>query len=80
MEFHPSAVIIEGGFRLLAVILNARATQAKKRTAIYASWTVFAILTRKTSRKAFRRLNRDRSYPHEIPWTSRQQFSDWIVI
>jgi hypothetical protein len=79
VEFHPSAVIIEGGFRLLAVILNAR-TQAKKRTAIYASWIVFAILTRKTSRKAFRRLNRDRSYPHEIPWTSRQQFSDWIVI
>jgi toxin HigB-1 len=44
VEFHPSAVIIEGGFRLLAVILNARATQAKKRTGIYASWTVFAIL------------------------------------
>jgi len=41
----PAAVIVEGGFWLLAVIVYSRATHAKNRTAIYAYWIVVAVLT-----------------------------------
>jgi hypothetical protein len=41
----PAALMVEGGFWLLAVILYARATHAKKRTGVYAYWTVVAVLT-----------------------------------
>jgi membrane-bound metal-dependent hydrolase YbcI (DUF457 family) len=41
----PAAVTVEGGFWLLAVILYARATHARKRTGVYAYWIVAAILT-----------------------------------
>jgi hypothetical protein len=41
----PAAVIVEGGFWLLAVTLYARATHARNRTGIYAYWTVVAVLT-----------------------------------
>jgi membrane-bound metal-dependent hydrolase YbcI (DUF457 family) len=41
----PGALIVEGGFWLLAVIVYARSTHVKKRTAVYAYWSVVAVLT-----------------------------------
>jgi membrane-bound metal-dependent hydrolase YbcI (DUF457 family) len=41
----PAAVTVEGGFWLLALILYARATHAKKRTGVYAYWIFAAVLT-----------------------------------
>jgi hypothetical protein len=41
----PAAIILEGGFWLLAVGLYARATHPKKRVGVYAYWSVVAVLT-----------------------------------
>lgn len=41
----PGAIIIEGGFWALAVILYARATHPNRRIGVYAYWTVVAALT-----------------------------------
>jgi hypothetical protein len=41
----PAAVLVEGGFWLLAVIVYSRATRAKNRTGFYAYWSVVAVLT-----------------------------------
>jgi membrane-bound metal-dependent hydrolase YbcI (DUF457 family) len=41
----PAAVIVEGGFWGLAVILYDRATHPKRRTGVYAYWSVVAVLT-----------------------------------
>lgn len=41
----PAAITVEGGFWLLAMILYARATHARKRTGVYVYWTVAAVLT-----------------------------------
>ncbi len=41
----PAALIVEGGFWVLAVILYARSTHAKTRVGVYAYWTVVAFLT-----------------------------------
>ncbi|HEV3198115.1 MAG TPA: metal-dependent hydrolase [Bryobacteraceae bacterium] len=41
----PAAVIVEGGFWLVAVVLYARATHPKKRAGVYAYWSVVAVLT-----------------------------------
>ena len=40
-----ATVLVEGGFWLLAVILYARATHARKRIGIYAFWVVVVLLT-----------------------------------
>ena len=41
----PAAIIIEGGFWAVAVILYARATRPKRRIGAYLYWTVVAVLT-----------------------------------
>lgn len=41
----PATLAVEGGLWLLASILYARATWAKKRTGIYAFWIVIVLLT-----------------------------------
>jgi membrane-bound metal-dependent hydrolase YbcI (DUF457 family) len=41
----PAAIIIEGGFWVLAVILYARATHPKRRIGAYAYWIAVAVLT-----------------------------------
>lgn len=41
----PAALIVEGGFWVLAVILYARATRPNTRIGVYAYWTVIAVLT-----------------------------------
>ncbi len=41
----PAALIVEGGFWVLAVILYARATRPKTRLGTYAYWTVVGVLT-----------------------------------
>ena len=41
----PAAIIIEGGFWALAVILYAHATHPNRRIGVYAYWTVVAVLT-----------------------------------
>jgi membrane-bound metal-dependent hydrolase YbcI (DUF457 family) len=41
----PAALIAEGGFWVLAVILYARATHPNTRMGVYAYWTVVAVLT-----------------------------------
>ncbi len=41
----PAALIVEGGFWLVAVILYARATHPRKRAGVYAYWSVVALLT-----------------------------------
>jgi hypothetical protein len=41
----PAAITVEGGFWLLAIILYARATHARKRTGVYVYWIVAAVLT-----------------------------------
>jgi membrane-bound metal-dependent hydrolase YbcI (DUF457 family) len=41
----PAAILVEGGFWLVAVVLYARATHARKRTGVYAYWIVVGILT-----------------------------------
>jgi membrane-bound metal-dependent hydrolase YbcI (DUF457 family) len=41
----PATLIVEGGFWLLAIIIYVRATEAKKRSGVYAFWPVIALLT-----------------------------------
>jgi len=41
----PAAVLLEGSFWFLAVILYARATNARKRAGVYCYWIAVAILT-----------------------------------
>jgi len=41
----PAALIVEGGFWLVAVIVYARATHPKKRAGVYVYWSVVAVLT-----------------------------------
>jgi hypothetical protein len=41
----PAAITVEGSFWLLAIILYARATHARKRTGVYVYWIVAAVLT-----------------------------------
>lgn len=41
----PAALIVEGGFWVLAVILYARATHPKTRIGMYAYWTFVGVLT-----------------------------------
>lgn len=41
----PAAILIEGGFWALAVILYARATRPKRPIGAYAYWAVVAVLT-----------------------------------
>ena len=40
----PAALVVEGGFWVLAVILYARGTEPKTRIGVYAYWTVGALL------------------------------------
>ena len=41
----PAALLVEGGFWVLAVILYARATHPKTRIGMYAYWTVVSVIT-----------------------------------
>lgn len=41
----PAAILVEGGFWLLAVIIYAQTTHAKNRIGVYAYWSVVAVLT-----------------------------------
>ena len=41
----PAAIVLEGGFWLLAVILYARGTYPITRTGVYAYWSIVALLT-----------------------------------
>jgi hypothetical protein len=41
----PAALMIEGGFWLLAVIVYSRATRARNRAGLYVYWSVVALLT-----------------------------------
>ena len=41
----PAALMVEGGFWVLAVILYARATHPKTQISTYAYWTVVGVLT-----------------------------------
>jgi hypothetical protein len=41
----PAAIVVEGGFWLLAIIVYLRATHAEEPTAVYAFWITIGLLT-----------------------------------